>query len=212
MQISNKITYMKTLGQRMRERRKELKLTQKQVGKYAGATAVSVTLWEKDETAPKGEKLLKLAKVFQCSPEWLLYGEGDLASPVESLSVEPSRRVPFISWQQSDVEKSKEWRETAVQVGEKSFAVRAIGDSMVNPSGSPSIPEGSIVIVDPGVTATNGSIVVAKLENAEEVTIKKFVIDGPYTFLMPLNPTYKSIEVDDKCEVLGVVKRIEFDL
>ena len=209
MQLSNKITYMKTLGQRVRERRKELKLTQKQIGKYAGVSAVSVTLWEKDETAPKGEKLFKLAKILQCSPEWLLYEQGDLDNPVEGLPAEPVRKVPFISWRQNT---TNEWRETAAPVSENAFAVRMIGDSMVNPSGLPSIPEGSIVIADSEIKAVNGAIVVAKLDESEEITVKKLAIDGPHAYLIPLNPNYKSIEVNSNYRVIGVVKRVEMDL
>ena len=60
------------------------------------------------------------------------------------------------------------------------FALRVAGDSMVNPLGFPSIPEGSIVIVDPDGIAENGKIVVARLEDSVEATLKKLVINGPH--------------------------------
>ncbi|MDG9671849.1 helix-turn-helix transcriptional regulator [Hahella aquimaris] len=72
---------MKTLGQRIRERRKELELTQAKVGKLVGVSSVSVTQWEKDETSPRGENLVKLAKVLDCEVDWLLEEKGRTPIP-----------------------------------------------------------------------------------------------------------------------------------
>ncbi len=105
-----------------------------------------------------------------------------------------------------------EWREITSKVSKSSFALRVKGDSMHNPTGTPSIPEGSIVIVDPEIQAENGNIVIAKLEDTQEVTIKKLIMDGPHTYLKPLNPTYSMFQIDDNCSIVGVVKKVEFDL
>ncbi|MGI0119647.1 S24 family peptidase [Zooshikella sp. RANM57] len=201
---------MKTLGQRLRERRKELKLTQKQVGKYAGVSAVSVTLWEKDETAPTGEKLLRTAKLLQCSPEWLLYEEGSLGQPVEGMPISSILRVPVIS--QKDGSTTEDWRETVANIGGNAFAVRVVGDSMVNPIGYPSLPEGSIAIIDVDASASTGDIIAVKVEESGEIIVKKLAKDGPHLYLMPLNPSYKAIEMNEHYKVLGVVKRVEADL
>jgi phage repressor protein C with HTH and peptisase S24 domain len=69
-----------------------MKLTQKEVSKAAGVSAVSVTLWEKGDTAPKGENLIAISKLLKCSPEWLLSGKGgikiesnaELIGPIEA--------------------------------------------------------------------------------------------------------------------------------
>lgn len=66
---------MEKLGDRLRKRRKELKLTQKQVAKASGISPSSVTQWEAGDTAPKGENLYSVCKILQCSPDWLLYGK-----------------------------------------------------------------------------------------------------------------------------------------
>ncbi|MCU7976437.1 helix-turn-helix transcriptional regulator [Shewanella sp. SW36] len=82
MSTKDKITYMKTLGQRIREKRKELGITQKALGALVGVSAVAVTQWEKDETAPKGANLFALAKSLKCDLSWLLNGQ--VASKPES--------------------------------------------------------------------------------------------------------------------------------
>lgn len=62
------------IGDRLKRRRKELKLTQKQIANAVGVSAGSVTQWELEYTSPKGENLIALSKVLQCSPDWLLSG------------------------------------------------------------------------------------------------------------------------------------------
>jgi len=65
---------MKTLGERSKERRKLIKLTQIQLSKKVGVSGVTISQWESGDTAPKGENLYKLAKALKCSPDWLLFG------------------------------------------------------------------------------------------------------------------------------------------
>ncbi|HHV8473329.1 transcriptional regulator, partial [Escherichia coli] len=37
----------------------------------------SISLWESDHTAPRGQNLHRLAEVLQCSPTWILFGDED---------------------------------------------------------------------------------------------------------------------------------------
>jgi len=66
-----------TLGQRIRQRRKQIGLSQNGLSKAAGVSDSSISLWESDNTAPRGENLHRLATVLQCSPTWLLFGDED---------------------------------------------------------------------------------------------------------------------------------------
>ena len=129
-------------------------------------------------------------------------------------------RVPLIAWVRAGSwaeiddfpDDVKEWRDTTASVSSKAFALRVEGDSMVNPYGAPSIPEGSVVIVDPEKSADNGSIVVAMLDDSNQATIKRLVIDGPAKYLKPLNPAYRAMEINGNCTIVGVVKKVEIDL
>ncbi|EIC83587.1 Repressor protein C2 [Serratia sp. M24T3] len=102
--------------------------------------------------------------------------------------------------------------ETGLRVSSDAFALTVRGDSMTNPSGLPSIPEGSTVIVDPNVEATNGKIVVARIAGTSEATMKKLVIDGPNKYLVPLNPRYANIPICDNCEIIGVVRGVQYEI
>lgn len=213
---------MKTMGKKIRERRKELGLTQIELAKEVRVNRVSLSQWESDINKPRGENLYNLARALQCEPSWLL-GERKAPTPPPGQTVRIEATVPLISnvqagqwrevmdnFQPGDAE---EWRETTAKVSPSSFALRVEGDSMVNPNGQPSIPDGSIVIVDPEIQPDNGKIVVAKLCDTQEATLKKLVIDGPNKYLMPLNPRYNPITINGTtCRIVGVVKKIEIDL
>lgn len=96
------------------------------------------------------------------------------------------------------------WFETTVDCSESSFWLDVKGDSMTSPVGL-SIPEGMVILVDPEVEARSGKLVVAKLENENEATFKKYIEDSGRKFLKPLNPQYPMTEVNGNCRIIGVV-------
>ena len=125
-----------------------------------------------------------------------------------------SRRVPVISWVQAG-----EWSEAVdlyqpgsgdsfepvpETAGPNVFWLRVVGDSMTAQSGA-SIPEGHLILVDPDREPMNGSLVVAKLDDSQEVTFKKLVIDAGQRYLKPLNPAYPMIPINGNCRIVGVV-------
>lgn len=74
-----RLSYMnETMASRIRQRRKELKLTQDKVAEHCGINRVSVSNWEtigKNGTSPKGANLIALAELLRVSPEWLVSGD-----------------------------------------------------------------------------------------------------------------------------------------
>ena len=66
-----------TIGQRILQRRKENKMTQRGLAEAAGVSYASISLWESDKTEPRGKNLHALADALQCSPTWLLFGDED---------------------------------------------------------------------------------------------------------------------------------------
>lgn len=68
---------IETSGQRILRRRKELKLNQRQLGKAAGVSYATISLWESDKTEPSGKNLHSLCRALQCSPTWILFGDED---------------------------------------------------------------------------------------------------------------------------------------
>ncbi|MGV7093831.1 S24 family peptidase [Siccibacter turicensis] len=216
------------MNERIRSRRKELKLTQAVLAKLVGVNRVTVTGWESGDYEPGGSNLQALSAALKCNPLWLIDGVGDPESnapaptPTEKFGI---KKIPVISWVQAGewtesgapvtANDVSEWIYTSANLSDEGFALKVRGDSMTNPSGFPSIPEGSLVIVDPDFGSpyeVNGRIVVAQIDGSTEATLKKFVIDGPLKYLVPLNPNYRVLEVNGNCRIVGVVKQVVTDL
>lgn len=220
---------MKTeMKDRIRSRRIQLDITQLTLAKKLGVSRVSVTKWENGTTKPDGENLHQLALSLQVTPEWILYGEGEMAE-VDDTKVTPFLKapvaVPVISavqagmWTETYASSRLNdvifWTQTTANVSDEAFGLEVRGESMTNPHGLPSIPEGSIVIVEPHYGQLDdlyGKIVVAMLDGSTEATVKKLVWDSPYSYLMPLNPAFKPIQINGNCRIVGRVVQITQNL
>ncbi|MDE9484008.1 LexA family protein [Xenorhabdus bovienii] len=204
-----------TIGERIRLRRKELKLTQRELGKFVGVSHVAISQWEKEDTEPKGDNLLALASALGCSAEYVLKGEFDDNSNVSFLRFNRTRgEYPLISWvcagnwseavEPYHRRSIDDWYETTVSCSNNSFWLEVKGDSMTSPSGL-SIPEGMMILVDPEIAPINGKLVIAKLESENEATFKKYIVDAGNHYLKPLNPQYRMIPINGNCKIIGVV-------
>lgn len=83
------------------------------------------------------------------------------------------------------------------------FMVYATGDSMKDAG----IRDGDLMLVNRRIPATNGKIVVAAVDGA--VTVKYLIVKNRKAYLMPANPAFREIPVDDEHGVViwGVVTR-----
>ncbi|HBM7600282.1 helix-turn-helix domain-containing protein [Enterobacter asburiae] len=88
---------MKTIGQRIKERRSALKLTQRSLGKQAGVAHVTISQWERDETSPRGDNLFKLAAALNVEPGWIIKGDdGYEPAPVESFKMLSTQQLQLL--------------------------------------------------------------------------------------------------------------------
>lgn len=63
---------MSSLGQRIKLRRKQLGLTQKELGSKVNLTEFNISKYERESTKPDIETLYKLAEALDCSIDYLL--------------------------------------------------------------------------------------------------------------------------------------------
>jgi SOS-response transcriptional repressor LexA len=72
---------------------------------------------------------------------------------------------------------------------------------------SPQFTEGTLLIVDPDLTAENGDFAIIELNSADEPTFKQVFFDGADIYLKPLNPDFKTIHLtkNSTYRFLGVV-------
>ncbi|AMG70507.1 helix-turn-helix domain-containing protein [Morganella morganii subsp. morganii] len=211
------------MNERIKARRTQLNMTQQSLAKMLGVSRVSVTKWETGVTKPDGENLHMLAKSLDVSPEWLLFGGNEplsteLVSARKTIAV---KQIPVISavqagdwtstYASATIDDVLRWVNTTARVSESAFGLDVKGDSMTNPNGAPTIPEGSTVIVETqfgSIEDLYGKIVVAILDGTSDATIKKLVWDAPYTYLIPLNPNFKPIVVNGNCRIIGRVIQV----
>lgn len=179
----------------------------------------TVSQWCTGLNKPRGENAVKLAKALRCNVSWLMEGKGSPNKNVE-LELGPDLRgqAPLISWVQAgkwkeiDMESLHQADTTFYQhtanVSDEAFALRVKGDSMTSLTGGKSIPEGSVIIVDPNMQAEHGKVVVARLEENDEATLKQLVIDGGTKYLKPFNNSYPTMSINGNCTIIGVVKQV----
>lgn len=149
-----------TLGDRIRLRRKSLQLTQKQLAQQVKVSHVAISQWEKEETLPRGENLLRLAEALDCTPAYLIDGDGPVFSENSWAGL---HQIPLLS--QRDV---AQWLNDASSVrhellmhndmalSQQSFAIRVEEQAM-----TPAILRGDVVIIDPSLAPQPGDCVLA---------------------------------------------------
>lgn len=74
------------LGNRIYQLRKAKKLSQKELGNMLGVSNKSVSKWENGTTIPKTDTLVKLAQIFEISPQELLQGKTESRLTLSQLS------------------------------------------------------------------------------------------------------------------------------
>lgn len=185
-------------------------LSQSELGRRMGVSYAAVQQWESGASRPRPKRLKDLAQILGVSQTELL----GLSDEVQKAD-RPVQTVPLISWVQAgnweeavDIYQPGEadaWVPVNQNTGPNAFALTVVGDSMISPYGSHSYPPGTIIVVDPAVSADPGRRVVARHVESGEVTFKELARDGGSTYLKPLNPQYPLMHVDDDWEVVGVV-------
>lgn len=200
------------------------KISQAALARACGIKPPSVNDWISGKTKTiEGQNLLLAAEFLGVAPKWLATGRGPIrkaASLAEGSNVEaalqPTRSFsyPEISWVQAGTAREAvEMGNVAlcpqhtsdVWAGEDAFWLRVTGDSMTVSSGSPSFPEGFLILIAPDIEPRPGQFVVARLISTNEATFKQLVRDAGELYLKPLNASYPTKMVDDAWEIVGTV-------
>lgn len=114
-----------------------------------------------------------------------------------------SSAVPagFPSPAEDHVEKSLDLHDHLIEHPAATFFVRVVGESMKGAG----IQSGDLLIVDRSIDSFDGKIVVAVVEG--EFTVKRARLRGKELFLMPENPLFSPIAINEEsdCLIWGVV-------
>lgn len=184
--------------QRLKELRKERKLSLKQMGEILGVSESAVSLYENKKREAPYSILHKTAKIFDVSIDYLMGGNDEKSSnailvPVlDSVSIY-SDGSEFVCGEENQ----------AIELGspDTHFFFRAHDDLM-----EPYISEGDIALIKKQSDVESGEVAAVVYENSP-VTLKKVVKNGDITVLMPLNQKYQNIFIknNEKLIILGRV-------
>ncbi|MDR6298247.1 LexA family protein [Pantoea dispersa] len=201
------------------QKKKDLGLSQEVLAEKLGVSQSAVAQIMSGKNALNLKRAVELATILgveveQFSPslakeaEQLAYANGRYAGPYE-----PGKKYPVLSsvqagaWSEACEPYSLKdidlWLESNAHMQGEGFWLKVEGDSMTAPIGM-SIPEGTYVLFDTGREAVNGSLVIAKLDDSNEATFKKLVIDGGQKYLKGLNPQWPLVPVNGNCRIIGV--------
>ena len=217
---------MKTPGDRIRHIREELELSQEAFGRHMGVSKAAVSQWENGDIKNlRPANLFALQNFTGYSAEWIATGAGAARLKPRKGSAAraelPVSSLPLVSWVRAG-----QWNEvvdvyppgegekpvyTTRKVGPRAYALRVVGDSMENPNGRPTYPQGSIIIVDPDREPMHGNAVIVRLEDSKEATFKQLIVEGGVRYLKPLNPRYPIMKVGAHATFCGVVVQTVID-
>lgn len=185
------------------------------VSKETGIAASTFTDWKNGRSAPKAEKLMRIAAFFGLSLDELL---GNDVAPRSSVGTRARRKLPIIGEIRAGspiiTEETLLGYEFAdVDDADEYFYLKVCGDSMRNCG----IVDGSLVLFHKQQHAENGDIV-ACLVGGDSATVKRFFKRDRRIFLQPENDDYSPIEVSPidfetgDARILGVAQEVKIKL
>jgi SOS-response transcriptional repressor LexA len=208
-------------GERLKTLREKWGLSQAALAEKCGwASQSRVGNYEVGTRKISADDAIVLAKALGVGPEVILFGTTTASSErlieLSPLSQNDIKMVPLISWVQAgefcladSFELPNEDLEYYAcpnpKAGPRTFALKVRGDSMTNPHGQRSYPEGTVIFVDPDHPPKSGLRVIASLEDGS-CTFKELAENEMgKTYLRALNPRYTINDHLEPAKVCGVV-------
>lgn len=209
------VVFMKTYGERVRERREELQMTQGQLAKAIGASYGSA-IGNIENRDGESRFTMELSKVLGVTVEWLRFGtEPKLLNPGFDDNISPGPdirgKLPLISWvkagefcdvidnfQPGDAEA---WYPCPVSHGPNAYVLRVNGESM-----SPEYRDGELIFIDQRGNYEHGDDVIVRSPD-HKATFKRLQVTQEGTFLLAINPAWpdRIIKIPDDSQICGKV-------
>lgn len=199
---------MKNIGERIKQRRKQLNITQEVLAKKInGITHVAVSNWENGRTVPNAINTIELSVVLNCSLDWLLYG-GVFSENKKDISLNENTNIPILDDNaiiKPSIEQSQNYiLNHRTNISNKAFAYVIKDNAMM-----PEFYEDDIVIIDPTMPPKTDCFVLVRI--LDSILFRKLIThtqNGTTVdfSLLPLNSDYQVISSEhQKIEILGTM-------
>lgn len=204
---------------RLRAARQHAHLTQGQLAEAIGITQTSVSDLERGKS--KGTSFnARIAQACGINALWLENGLGEMVPNGDHSNVSPmlqphreAREYPLLTWVRAGgaIESSvshpagiaDEWLTSTENAGPGGYWLKVKGKSMTSEM-PPSFPEGTPILIRPeGFELISGKFYIARHTETGEHTFKQYVMDAGVAYLVPLNPEYNTVVLDDSWEIVG---------
>ena len=187
---------------RIRQLRKERKLSQEDLAKMIPVNQTAISQWERGVTTPNPNALKRLCEIFNRSSDYFLELQIKTENPIKGVKIpilgSVAAGIPISAIQ--DILDYEEISEEMASKGEY-FGLKIKGESM-----APTISNGDTVIVKTQQTAENGDIAIV-LINVDEATCKKIKkmpevsIESSGNLLLVIIQNYTWLQIH--CKQLG---------
>lgn len=204
-----------TTGERIKRLRKEHHLTQEELGTHIGVQKAAIQKYEKGTVKNiKRDSLIKLAKVLDTTPEYLL-GWEETPSNIEEFDESEFVKIPIIGrvaagttcFAENNIVDYEPVHKGDISRGEQYAFLRVVGDSMY-----PVFMEGDLVLVRCQSSVDSGSYAVVTVDG-EDGLVKKVVYGKNFIELQSINPMYppRRFEGEEvmRIRVFGLVKEVK---
>lgn len=179
-----------TVGEKIKNLRKSLGLTQTELGQRVGVQKNAVSKWEcgRVEDIPTST-IKQLASLFGVPASYLI-DDDSTHIPTGFSPMPETELVPRIGriacGDPITAEENVEDQDEVLKSWHADFTLVCCGDSMV-----PKIEDGDVVAIRSQPTVENGEIAAVRI--GDEATLKRVFLHPDYIELRPLNPEYDSI-------------------
>ncbi|RAP36680.1 hypothetical protein B1207_07710 [Legionella quinlivanii] len=185
------------------------KITDNKLAQDLGIPVMTVRrLLSGETTDPRVFTLKTIADYFQVTVDSLI-GTSKISDYELSNSSKPVF-VPLFDWEEAKTRQSydlKSWKEWVpvpmdgtTQLSKNAFALES------RPSMIPRFQQGTLFILDPDLTPTDGDLVLINLVENNDLTLKELFIDPPEWQLHPINHGHSVIHFSkDEHQIVAVV-------
>ena len=182
---------MTTFNEKLRQLRKEQKLTQDKLANILQVSNGTIAMWETAKREPDFNMISKIANYFNVTVDYLLGMEQNVknvkitknTTKIPVYSTIPAG-VPTEMIDDSFIDNYEEINSEMLRSGNKFFGLIVKGDSM-----TPEFRNGDILILKQTPTCENGDFCAVSI-NCTECTFKKVIKEQNGIVLQPLNPSY----------------------
>lgn len=176
-----------TIAENIRRIRRSAGMTQEEFGKLAGVSSMAVSQWENGRAVPRMGAVEKIAASLRIAKSDIIEGEAlstDSRFPSNRIPVKgmPMGRVPLVGNthagkaclpEELDEFPEVEVPQFLIDRDPGSYGLEVDGDCMDRVC-----PPGMVAVVQPGVPANSGDVVVATIDGADSIMRRMTVING----------------------------------